>query len=82
MVISLFLQENFLLPKLGRIFLKPVELEAMLEIITRNKAFQGQTECLRVSSGITGILALEFIPNPLRRMDRDLYSIGATSTGL
>lgn len=56
MAISLFLQENFLLPKLGRIFLKPVKLEAMLETITRNKGFQGQAESLRASSAIVGIL--------------------------
>lgn len=42
MAISLFLRENFLLPKLGRIILKAVKLEAVLETIRRNKAFQGQ----------------------------------------
>lgn len=84
MAISLFLQENFLLPKLGGIFLKPVKLEAMLETIARNKAFQGQSECLRAPSAIVGILTSPNVGvHPKSRdwrMDRDLYSIGAVKS--
>lgn len=52
MVISLFLQESFLLPELGSIFVKNVKLEVMLRIIRINKACQGKLQWLRITSKV------------------------------